>query len=335
MDNATALTVTTTATLGRPAITASQLVELWERDLDSRVRRGDLSADTQTTYKTGVTRLRRVVGEGLLTLDRQAVDSWRSAEVEAGRKLSSVRVWLAGIRDFSAWVVSVGGWPVNPCIGLRVGRRSDSRSHRRDPLTDDEAERLLDLSSLSEHDRAVSVRDRAVVNLLLYTGARSIELHRADLADLATEGQDTILRVIGKGRTREDSAGADSRVVIASLEARTALFDWLAVRGPAPGPLFTSLSNRSKGDRLSRRSLRELVKTAMHRAGVVSARKTTHSLRHTAVSAAIRGGASLMQAQAMARHKSVDTTTIYYRQIDRVENAAERRISYRRPKDPQ
>jgi hypothetical protein len=110
--------------------------------------------------------------------------------------------------------------------------------------------------------------------------------------------------VQGKGATSEDKAAAGSRAVIGHPEARSALFDWLAARGPADGPLFISLSNRTRGERLSRRSLRQLVKASLIAAGVVSRRKSAHSLRHTAATNALRGGADLDSVQAMCRHKS-------------------------------
>jgi hypothetical protein len=45
--------------------------------------------------------------------------------------------------------------------------------------------------------------------------------------------------------------------------------------------------------------------------------KSAHSLRHSAISTAIRNGASLPQVQAMARHTSVNTTMIYFHQTGR------------------
>jgi len=56
--------------------------------------------------------------------------------------------------------------------------------------------------------------------------------------------------------------------------------------------------------------------------------KTTHSLRHSAITNAIRNGASPMQVQAMARHSSFDTTLNYVHEVDRIDNPAEDLISY-------
>lgn len=47
------------------------------------------------------------------------------------------------------------------------------------------------------------------------------------------------------------------------------------------------------------------------------------SLRHTAVTLALLGGASLQQAQSMARHTNINTTLVYSYNLDRVSQAGE------------
>ncbi|RLC75123.1 MAG: hypothetical protein DRI81_12630 [Chloroflexi bacterium] len=93
-------------------------------------------------------------------------------------------------------------------------------------------------------------------------------------------------------------------------------------------PLFVSLSNRTRGNRLTTRAIRAIVKDRYAQAGVVGNRKTTHSLRHSAITNAIRRGATPMQVQAMARHSSFDTTLGYFHQEARTANPAEDFIEY-------
>ena len=71
-----------------------------------------------------------------------------------------------------------------------------------------------------------------------------------------------------------------------------------------------------------------MVKSRYHQAGVVGNRKTTHSLRHSAITNAIRHGATPMQVQAMARHSSFDTTLGYFHAEARTANPAEDFIVY-------
>ncbi len=62
--------------------------------------------------------------------------------------------------------------------------------------------------------------------------------------------------------------------------------------------------------------------------GLDSKRLTAHSLRHTAITLSIKGGASLQQAQAMARHSDPKTTMIYFHNLNRLQAGAERFINF-------
>jgi len=66
----------------------------------------------------------------------------------------------------------------------------------------------------------------------------------------------------------------------------------------------------------------------MRRVGINSERLTPHNLRHTAISLAIAGGATLVQAQAMARHSSPNTTMIYFHNVNRIRDAAEKCVNF-------
>ena len=57
----------------------------------------------------------------------------------------------------------------------------------------------------------------------------------------------------------------------------------------------------------------------------MSERLTTHSFRHSAVTFALLGGASVRQAQALARHSNLSTTLgTYAHDLDRVSQAPEK-----------
>jgi integrase/recombinase XerC/integrase/recombinase XerD len=93
-------------------------------------------------------------------------------------------------------------------------------------------------------------------------------------------------------------------------------------------PLFTSISDRNNGQGLTTKSIRRVIKSILRRVNLNDKRLSAHSLRHTAISLSIKGGASLEQAQAMARHTDLKTTMIYFHNAARVENGAERFIQF-------
>jgi len=136
-----------------------------------------------------------------------------------------------------------------------------------------------------------------------------------------------VLYVLGKGSNEKEP------LVIAGKPARAALMDYLAElaeAGHKKGALFAT-ERKFGGQRraVSRRTLRQIVKEAMERAGIIGDfTKTTHSLRHTAAITALQNGADVRQVQKMPRHSSIETTEIYVHEKRRIEEAAERFISY-------
>lgn len=297
----------------------ANLIDDWHKSLRLAVDAGEIAATTATTYRVGMGKFLGwlVTNGGNVSAD--TVRQWK-ADVLQDHKPGSVNTWLAGVRAFYQWAVETGRMLVNPVANVKGAKRTGTtHSHKREPLTDSEVVRLLDLPATTPAE----IRDRAIIGLFVFTGARSVELHRADLADLHTNGA-LVLSVRGKGRSEADE------VIVIVGEAERLLADWLAIRGGDPGPLFVSLSNRSNGDRLELRSIREIVKRSYRKAGIVGERKTTHSLRHTCITNLLRNGGSLQQAQSMARHANVATTSIYAHELNRIENAGERMVNYRR-----
>ena len=169
---------------------------------------------------------------------------------------------------------------------------------------------------------AQGARDFAILNLFLFTAMRSVEINRSDLGDWQTIGNQQVIYYQGKGHDEKDAF----KVIVEPVADAVQL--WLSYRGNKPGPLFTSLSDRSQGERLSLRAIRNLIKDYMLKAGIDDPKKTTHSLRHTAITNAIVNGATLRQVQVLAGHASANTTSIYIHNVDRLTNPGEKFIDY-------
>lgn len=236
----------------------------------------------------------------------------------AARGLAPLTVtnYVVAVRKFFAWCSSKNLYP-DIARGLKGAKRS--RDFRKDPLTIEQAKDLL-----ASVDRTTpeGKRDFALVNLLLRTALRTIEVVRADVGDLRQIGGEAKLFVQGKGRDDKDE------FVVLTPATLGPLREYLQTRGPLADaePLFVSSSNRNAGGRLTTRSLRRIVKGALAGISIVDRRITTHSTRHTAITLSLKGGATLQEAQALARHANINTTLLYAHNLDRVNNAAERRI---------
>jgi site-specific recombinase XerD len=289
----------------------------WQDNLNLRVDAQEIKPDTAITYMRGVMKFVDWLGTTPAVPD--TIRRWKGDLLKDENKIASVNAWLAGLRSFFGWLAEEGQIPFDPTQSIPGAKRKGAnQSHVRELLTDREVIRLL---AQPNRDTNEGVRDYAMLCIMLYTAARGIELHRADVEDLRTLDGALVLQVQGKGHDEKDSK------LILSNEAENAVRDWLVIRGKEAGALFTSSSNKSKGERLSRRAIREIVKDYMNAAGL-QGNKTTHSLRHTAITNAIRHGVPIQKVKGMSRHASLDTLMIYYHEVDRLTDPAERHISY-------
>lgn len=295
-----------------------QLADEYMSHLQERVNAREISVATLQTYRTALNRFlewaeTQPVGDTAIGLH------WKASI--AHNTPNTVGVWLSAVRSFYKWAIVNGYANHNPFEGLRGSRRGGTnRKHLRDPLTDSEVRRLLEGVSQST---AEGIRDYAILTLMLYCGLRTIEIHRANLDHLRTQQQKVLLYVIGKGRIE-----ADEFVVVPEKPA-VALYAWLSKRPSVdPEAMFVSLSNRSYGQRLSDSAIRHQVKAHLKDVGIINRRKSTHSLRHTAITKAVQKGVQVQRVQSMARHASINTTMIYYHESDRIEDAAEEHIDY-------
>jgi integrase/recombinase XerD len=302
------------------AITRTDLLSFippWQDALELRVQAQELKLDTKITYERGVTKFILWLASKRPSAD--VIRAWKADMLNNKIKPSSVNVWIAGLRSFFGWLAEIGEIPFDPTQAIKgASRKGAIKRHVRESLTDREVIRLLEQPNKETRE---GVRDYALLTVMLYTAARGIELHRADIADLKTMDGALVLQVQGKGHYEKDD------FLVLSHEAESAMRDWLVLRGKDNGALFTSSSNYSKGERLSRRAMRGIVKRYFDAAGL-HGNKTTHSLRHTAITSAIRNNAPIQKVKGMSRHASLDTLMIYYHEVDRLTDPAENYINY-------
>ena len=236
----------------------------------------------------------------------------------------TVNLRLSAVRSFYRWCVVTERLPASPAESVKGAKRPKSRMHKRDALANGE---VLAVLATCDPGTLAGVRDAAILSLMAYGALREIEVHRANIGNLKTQGDRLVLEVQGKGRREADE------IIVIPASQESVVREWIAhrmtfVEHGDDAPLFVSLSNRTRGNRLTTRAIRAIVKDRYAQAGVVGNRKTTHSLRHSAITNAIRRGATPMQVQAMARHSSFDTTLGYFHQEARTANPAEDFIEY-------
>ncbi len=299
-----------------PVATVPHLTDI-ESLLVSFLASVDVTPGTRAVYEKGVRRFFQwLSGNGKGNPNRDTIVAYKRHLTDTGMSANTVSTYLVAVRKFFEWTEAVR---LYPNVGRSVKGAKASRRHRRDSLTVSQVRELLDSIDSST---LLGKRDYALINLLVCTGLRTIEVIRADVGDIRQEGNCPVLWVYGKGRSTKDD------FVLLTEHVYRPILTYLSARGPVSDdlPLFTSGSNRNHGLRLTTRAIRGIVKKYLRQIGLDSVRLTAHSLRHTAVTLSLQAGASIQEAQAMARHANINTTLVYAHNLDRLQHGAERKI---------
>ncbi len=294
------------------ALRAPKRVRLSRKDLDRHylscvAHLKGKRPETRGTYSRALREfVRWFVSDGEVRFSVADIERYKR-HLTIRRKLSpvSVSTYLTAVRRFCEFLFSRGILGENPARSVCGNERP--RSHSRDTLTPEEVERLLrSVERVDERGK----RDLAMINLMIGCGLSEIEIIRADIRDLRTTGGQAALLVQGKGHTVKDE------LVFLPEEVRTTLQEYLNLRRVAdPGdPLFASAGNRTRGERMTTRGVRDRVNACLERAGIrgpAGRRITPYSLRHTAAALMARGGASAEELQKRMRLGSLATARLY------------------------
>ncbi len=171
-------------------------------------------------------------------------------------------------------------------------------------LSVDEVLALLDgAGGDSEADGPLTLRNRALLELLYSTGARISEAVGLDLDDIDIHARSVLLRGKG-GKQRLIPIG---RPAVSALDAYLVRGrPDLASRGRGLPAIFLNV----RGGRLSRQSAWQVLQDSAERAGI-TATVSPHVLRHSFATHLLDGGADVRVVQELLGHASVTTTQIY------------------------
>ena len=212
---------------------------------------------------------------------------------------SSIGRKMASIRTFFRWLVRRGALEASPAEELA------SPKLRRPLPTFLSVDAAREVVESPAGEGPVSLRDRAILELLYGSGLRVSELANLDLDRFSLRERE--VRVLGKGRKE--------RLVPFGEAAEDALRGYLAVRAQLAHPRTGALDPRAlflsvRGRRLPVRGVQLLV----HRYGALGAGRADlhpHALRHTCATHLLDGGADLRAIQEMLGHASLSTTQRY------------------------
>ncbi len=272
----------------------------------------------------------------LADLRADAAANWLRDEREAGLSIRTSNYYLAAAKTFGAWLVRQGRAVANPFAhAAKLNAATDVRRERR-TLTADELGRLLSATLEGELFRGLDGTDRHALYLTaLRTGARAQELASLTTASVnLTAGQESVTIEAGHSKRRRRDVlplRADVAQVLRKLVGRRlAERQALALDGKArpvalwPGSWFQRAAVMLRADLAaaraawlneaatpSERAEREQTDTLADadEAGRVF---DFHALRHQFVTDLARSGATVKEAQTLARHSTPNLTLGVY-----------------------
>lgn len=238
----------------------------------------------------------------LTELLKYKADLEGSTSQRSGTKLSSFTVgaYLMAVKVFYNWGESKG-LMFNPGKALKSPARE--KKFKRVPLTSDQANMLLD------YFETRSPRDFAIVNLMVLTGLRTVEVVRINCGDIKEIDGTRVLYVQGKGKSEKD------KYVKLVNSAYFPIKKYLITRTAftMDMPLFVSegIGTAEARGRLIPGTISEMVKAGLRAVGLDHPQWTAHSLRHTAGTTAVDLGATIGEVQALLRHSDSKTSEGY------------------------
>lgn len=239
------------------------------------------------------TLLSSITEEDLMAFINWTIYERNNSEKTRARKIACLKSFFRYLHKKAKVIES------NPAIDLespKIGKRKPIF------LSYDESMKLLE--SINSRN---AIRDNCIITLFLNCGLRLAELCSINLIDIK---KDT-LSIIGKGNKE--------RVIPLNDVCLDAINSYLPIRekmleinkdktnDDASKALF--LSERKQ--RISQRTVQELVEKYVKKAELQGRKYTVHKLRHTAATLSYRGGADILSIQQLLGHESVSTTQIY------------------------
>jgi site-specific recombinase XerD len=163
-------------------------------------------------------------------------------------------------------------------------------------LPESDIVRLLNACDGDRH-----LRDRTIILLLARLGLRASEVARLTFDDI--DWRAGTIRLIGKGRREE--------LLPLSQEVGDAIIAYIERVRPFLPTRALFVTERAPLRPISRVSIKCLVKRGLQRAAIDCPHKGAHILRHSAATAMLRHGVSLVDVSSVLRHRSIAMTAHY------------------------
>ena len=239
------------------------------------------------------------------------------AKTSANKPLNvrSIAIKLAAIRRFYFSAVICKLITHNPAEGISIKNKHEDEFGT-SFFTAETLSKLFQMIKTDDPTDAKyeeNLRAKVIIALMAIEGLRRVEVHRMSTQDI--DWQQGIIRIHGKGK---------QALIYPRSDTLEILSEYIRMRrlqpGLSPTPVFTSVSNRNAGTRISRTTLNNIVDYWFTKANIKESKKSCHVLRHSAGTLLYHATKDLRLVQDTLRHDDPKTTAKYAHVYDKMKN---------------
>ncbi len=269
----------------------------------SRIERG-LSNNSISAYSRDLQRFSEFLSSrslDVIDFHQDSLDVFINELSKEGLAISSINRVISTLRSFYGYLEREH----------QLNNPMKDIESRKIPLRLPKALTIAQITSLieasSSEDDIISLRNKAILELLYSTGGRVSEIVGLDLSDIFESNDVRVIKLRGKG-------GKERVVPMGSFSVR-ALNDYVVRVRPAlqlknSKGKSEALFLNQRGTRISRQSAWQIVVDCAKKAGFTEG-ISPHVFRHSFATHLLDGGADIRVVQELLGHSSVTTTQIY------------------------
>lgn len=267
-----------------------------------------LSVNTVAAYRRDLTQLAGFLhrgGSSLGAADPERLRRFLARQATLGYARSSIARRVGAFRTFFRWAAARHRIPQDPSVLLgrpKVVNRLPTVLRPREAAALAEAPTSAEGADLEVFERAVILRDRAVLELLYGSGLRVGEVAGLTLDRLDLDRGRAL--VLGKGSKEREVPLSDFAVDAVAGYLRNGRGEMAG--DASSGELFFNRRKRPFTDR----DIRAMVERYAEHL-LPGRRVTPHTLRHSFATHLLEGGADIRAVQELLGHSSVATTQRY------------------------
>jgi integrase/recombinase XerD len=269
----------------------------------SRIERG-LSNNSISAYSRDLQRFSEFLSSrslDVIDFHQDSLDVFINELSKEGLAISSINRLISTLRSFYGYLEREH----------QLNNPMKDIESRKIPLRLPKALTIAQITSLieasSSEDDIISLRNKAILELLYSTGGRVSEIVGLDLSDIFESNDVRVIKLRGKG-------GKERVVPMGSFSVK-ALNDYVVRVRPAlqlknSKGKSEALFLNQRGTRISRQSAWQIVVDCAKKAGLTEG-ISPHVFRHSFATHLLDGGADIRVVQELLGHSSVTTTQIY------------------------